>query len=176
LPIGDGVIRSSAGAGPRGPRSSRTCGDCLSISSTRRLCASGLGYGRTALRRPTVRRSRFVFNPQGLEEFGVHETPEHARLKRIAYGPRPNHPCRPPLAGAADCGLESATPMRPSSPTRAGAHPPHRSRPASPSVPNGKSICVNVIAGAAPNRRRRFDALAPPQPPSGNPKRCPAAP
>ena len=48
------------------------------------LGASGLGYAM-ARRRPEATKP-FVFNPQGLEEFGG-TNPEHARLKRIAYVP-----------------------------------------------------------------------------------------
>lgn len=48
------------------------------------LGASGLGYAMA--RRRHEAGKPFVFNPQGLEEFGA-TNPEHARLKRIAYGP-----------------------------------------------------------------------------------------
>jgi glycogen synthase len=48
------------------------------------LGASGLGYAMARLRHePTV---PFVFNPQGLEEFGATH-PGFARLKRFAYAP-----------------------------------------------------------------------------------------
>jgi glycosyltransferase involved in cell wall biosynthesis len=48
------------------------------------LGASGLGYGLARRRHePTV---PFVFNPQGLEEFGATD-PSRARLKRAAYRP-----------------------------------------------------------------------------------------
>jgi glycosyltransferase involved in cell wall biosynthesis len=48
------------------------------------LGASGLGYAMARRRHESTKP--FVFNPQGLEEFGG-TNPEHARLKRIAYGP-----------------------------------------------------------------------------------------
>ena len=48
------------------------------------LGASGLGYA-LARRRPGI-RAPFVFNPQGLEEFGGTH-PGFARLKRLAYTP-----------------------------------------------------------------------------------------
>jgi glycosyltransferase involved in cell wall biosynthesis len=57
------------------------CGD---IDLVYALGASGLGYAMA--RRRHVPTKPFVFNPQGLEEFGG-TNPEHARLKRIAYGP-----------------------------------------------------------------------------------------
>ncbi len=48
------------------------------------LGASGLGYAQA--RRRHVPTKPFVFNPQGLEEFGATD-PDRARLKTIAYGP-----------------------------------------------------------------------------------------
>ncbi len=48
------------------------------------LGASGLGYAQA--RRRHVPTKPFVFNPQGLEEFGA-TNPDRARLKTIAYGP-----------------------------------------------------------------------------------------
>jgi len=58
------------------------CGD---VDLVYALGASGLGYAM-AHRRGEERTKPFVLNPQGLEEFGA-TNPEHARLKRIAYGP-----------------------------------------------------------------------------------------
>jgi glycosyltransferase involved in cell wall biosynthesis len=58
------------------------CGD---VDLVYALGASGLGYAM-AHRRGEERTRPFIFNPQGLEEFGA-TNPEHARLKRIAYGP-----------------------------------------------------------------------------------------
>jgi glycosyltransferase involved in cell wall biosynthesis len=49
------------------------------------LGASALGYAR-ARRRHRRETAPFVFNPQGLEEFGA-TAPRRARLKRIAYLP-----------------------------------------------------------------------------------------
>src|SRR5262249_2959377 len=50
------------------------------------LGASGLGYAQAHRRHEAT--PPFVFNPQGLEEFGG-TNPEHAPLQRNAYGPRP---------------------------------------------------------------------------------------
>jgi glycogen synthase len=58
------------------------CGD---VDLVYALGASGLGYAM-AHRRGEERTKPFILNPQGLEEFGA-TNPEHARLKRIAYGP-----------------------------------------------------------------------------------------
>jgi glycogen synthase len=58
------------------------CGD---VDLVYALGASGLGYAM-AHRRGDTPTKPFVFNPQGLEEFGS-TNPEHAPLKRIAYGP-----------------------------------------------------------------------------------------
>ena len=49
------------------------------------LGASALGYARRR-HRTGARRVPFVFNPQGLEEFGATD-PSRARLKRLAYRP-----------------------------------------------------------------------------------------
>jgi glycogen(starch) synthase len=48
------------------------------------LGASGLGYALARRRHEPTKP--FVFNPQGLEEFGATD-PRHARLKRVAYAP-----------------------------------------------------------------------------------------
>ncbi len=48
------------------------------------LGASGLGYALARQRHEPTKP--FVFNPQGLEEFGATD-PRHARLKRAAYAP-----------------------------------------------------------------------------------------
>src|SRR6185369_743039 len=57
---------------------------CGEVDLVYALGASGLGYALARRRHESTKP--FVFNPQGLEEFGG-TNPEHARLKRIAYGP-----------------------------------------------------------------------------------------
>jgi len=57
---------------------------CDEVDIVYALGASGLGYALARRRHEATKA--FVFNPQGLEEFGA-TNPERARLKTIAYGP-----------------------------------------------------------------------------------------